>query len=259
MSIIRGMTQHFRGFPKDGIRFLRALQKNNRRAWFQKRKATYLRTLKDPMDSLIVDISAELGAFAPEMLGSPKVSAYRIYRDTRFSANKAPYKTHVAAVFPRRGLPKHEGAGFYVHVAHDEVFAGGGLFRPATDDLQAVREYLAENHERFRSLIGAPRFRRLFGSISGERLIRVPRGFHKDHPAADLLRYKQFLASRAFDPAIATTPRFYPEIIRTMKALLPVIRFLNEPIVGRRNPGLSGTGEGRALRSRPSPQRTGSP
>ncbi len=227
------MTQCFRGFPEEGLRFLSALKRNNKREWFQKRKAVYIESLKEPMAAFIVAVSADLATFAPEMIGNPRVSAYRIYRDTRFSPNKAPYKTHVAAVFPRRGLEKHAGAGFYVHLSPEEVYVGGGLFRPLSADLHALREHLAANHALFRSTVGAPRFRKLFGTFSGEQLTRVPRGFARDHPAADLLRYKQFLASRSLEPAQATTPGFYPEVIRTFKTLLPMIRFLNDPIAAR--------------------------
>ena len=187
------------------------------------------------MNSLILALSADLQKFAPEMIANPKISAYRIYRDTRFSSNKLPYKTHTAAVFPRRGLAKHEGAGFYVHVAPDELFVGGGLFRPASEDLYALREYLSTHHASFRAKTASRQFRTLFGEIAGEQLSRVPRGFSKDHPGADLLRYKQFLASRSLDPTLAKTPEFYPEVIRTFKALLPVVRFLNEPTVARHN------------------------
>jgi uncharacterized protein (TIGR02453 family) len=227
------MPPRFRGFPEEGLRFLVGLKRNNKREWFQKRKDVYLATVKDPMASFIMAVSADLEQFAPEMIGSPKISAYRIYRDTRFSPNKEPYKTHVAAVFPRRGLEKHAGAGLYVHIAPDEVYVGGGLFRPASADLQALREYLAANHVSFLSTIGSQKFHNFFGSLSGEQLSRVPRGFAKDHPAADFLRYKQFLASRQIKPELVTTPAFYPEVIRTFKTLLPMIRFLNNPITGR--------------------------
>ena len=227
------MPPRFRGFPEEGLRFLSGLKKNNKREWFQKRKEVYIATVKDPMACFIMAVSADLDKFAPEMIGSPKISAYRIYRDTRFSPDKAPYKTHVAAVFPRRGLEKHEGAGLYVHIASDEVFVGGGLFRPVSADLQALREYIAVNHVSFRSTVGSQKFRKFFGELSGDQLTRVPRGFAKDHPAADLLRYKQFLASRRFEPEQVTTPAFYPEVIRTFKTLLPMIRYLNEPLAGR--------------------------
>jgi uncharacterized protein (TIGR02453 family) len=228
------MSPRFRGFPEEGMRFLAGLKRNNRREWFQKRKDVYLSTVKHPMASFIMAVSVDLERFAPELIGSPKTSAYRIYRDTRFSPNKTPYKTHVAAVFPRRELEKHQGAGLYVHIAPDEVFVGGGLFRPVSTDLLALREHLASNHASFRSILEFKKFRKCFGTLSGQQLTRVPRGFAKDHPAADLLRYKQFLVSRQVEPQLATTPAFYSEVIRTFKVLLPMIRFLNDPIVGRR-------------------------
>ena len=137
------------------------------------------------MIALIERLAVDLPGIAPDLVASPKSSMYRIYRDTRFSANKAPYKTHVAAIFPHRALPKHEGAGLYVHVATDQVFVGGGLYRPQPRQLHRLREHVAANSERLRALAAAPAFRRNFGELSGERLKRVPRGFAADHPAGD--------------------------------------------------------------------------
>ncbi len=190
--------------------------------------------VKAPMESFILAMAEEFRTLAPELLATPKSSAYRIYRDTRFSSDKTPYKTQVAAVFPPRGLGKHEGACLYVHIAPDEVFVGGGLYMPARPDLQAVREHLAENHRRLRARIRTRAFRDSFGELGGAQLSRVPRGFPSEHPAADLLRHKQFLASKQFEPGLAMTPEFQPEVVRTFTALLPMVRFLNEPILERR-------------------------
>src|SRR5206468_2687717 len=150
--------------------------------------------------------------FAPELVSSPKGSMYRIYRDTRFSENKAPYKTHVAAVFPTRGLQKHEGAGLYFHVSPTEVWIGGGMYAPQTPQLQAVREHIAANVKRLRAIVESPGFRRRVGRLEGERLQRVPRGFPKDHQAAAFLRFRQFLAGHEFPPAFATNSRFYDAV-----------------------------------------------
>ncbi len=185
------------------------------------------------MNTLIDALAADFENFAPEMVASPKASAYRIYRDTRFSKNKAPYKTHVAAVFPRQGLGKHEGAGFYVHIACDEVLVGGGLYMPLPEDLVALRSHISGNWGQLRTIVKSPSFRRLLGDINGEQLVRVPRGFAADHPGADYLRMKQFLAGRTLDPKVATTAKFYPLVVETFRTMLPFIRFLNEPIVRR--------------------------
>ena len=184
----------------------------------------------DLIDALAIDFQK----FAPEMLASPKVSAYRIYRDTRFSNDKSPYKTHAAAVFPRVGLGKHEGAAFYLHIAPSEVFIGGGLYMPLPEDLSIVRQTIADNPAAFERIIGRHEFRNLFGDMSGERLSRVPRGFPADHRAAEYLKHKQFLAGRKLPASAATTASFYRIVVDTFQTMLPFIRFLNEPIVRAR-------------------------
>lgn len=221
----------FSAFPREGLQFLRSLKRNNNREWFQEHKSIYEAYVKQPIHELIESMAAEFQDFAPEMVASPRVSAYRIYRDTRFSKDKSPYKTHVAAVFPRSGLRKHEGAGFYLQIAPSELLIGGGLYMPLPEDLQAIRNHIAENPKALMSIVASPAFRRLFGSIDGEQLSRVPRGFPSNHPAADYLRYKQFLASRSFDGEVAASPRFYKLVVETFRGMLPFIRFLNEPIV----------------------------
>jgi len=224
----------FSGFPVEGLQFLRSLTRNNNREWFQEHKGIYEECLKQPMMDLIASLAEDFAEFAPEMIASPKASAYRIHRDTRFSKDKSPYKTHVAAVFPREGLGKHEGAGFYLHISPTEVLFGGGLYMPLPEDLNAVRQRISEDAGALLKIVKASGFRRLFGSLSGEQLSRVPRGFPPDHPAADYLRMKQFLASRTFPPALATDRSFYSEVVKTFRGMVPLIRFLNEPIVRAR-------------------------
>src|SRR2546425_10480557 len=153
------------GLPKEGLRFLRSLKRNNNREWFQKHKGIYETQVKQPMESLIESMATEFQRFAPEMVASPKASAYRIYRDTRFSKDKSPYKTHVAAVFPRSGLGKHEGAGYYLHVAPTELLIGGGLFMPLPEDLNAIPSHIAGKTGTFISILEGPAFRRLFCTL----------------------------------------------------------------------------------------------
>jgi uncharacterized protein (TIGR02453 family) len=215
----------------EALVFLRALKRNNRREWFKPRKERYEALLQAPMTALVERLAADFRSFAPDLVASPKASLYRIYRDTRFSENKAPYKTHVAAIFPSRGLPKHQGAGLYFHVSPDEVWAGGGMYAPDTSQLHAVREHIATNLRRLRTIIESPGFRRGVGKLEGERLQRVPRGFPKDHEAAEYLRYRQFLAGREFPPSFATTARFYDGILKVFRQVAPLIKFLNEPLL----------------------------
>jgi uncharacterized protein (TIGR02453 family) len=220
-------------FGADALSFLRGLKRNNRRAWFQPRKDQFERVVRTPMLAVIEQLAVDLRPIAPEIVVDVKTAMYRIYRDTRFSENKTPYKTHVAANFPWRGLPKHEGAGLYFHVSPDEIWIGGGMYAPQTAQLHAVREHIAANHRRLRSIVESAAFRRTIGTLEGEQLQRVPRGFAKDHAAADLLRYRQFLAGRELAPSVAITPRFYPSLLDTFRVVVPLIRFLNEPLTRR--------------------------
>lgn len=225
------IRRNFQGMPREGLQFLRTLKRNNRREWFQKNKQKYDDTVKRPMQELISILAEDFEEWAPEMVANPKTSLYRIYRDTRFSRDKSPYKTHVAGVFPRKGLGKHEGAGFYFHVSTDEVLIAGGMYMPCAETLNTVRSHIAENVEEFRSIVASRAFRKLFGELGGEQLTRVPRGYRADHPAAEYLKYKQFLVGRDFEPGLALGPKFYGQIVVMFRGMLPLIRFLNAPLV----------------------------
>jgi uncharacterized protein (TIGR02453 family) len=221
--------------PHETLGFLRALKRNNRREWFQPRRDRFEAEVRAPMLAIIERLAVDMRAFAPDIVVDPKTAMYRIYRDTRFSENKTPYKTHVAAVFPWRGLPKHEGAGLYFHVSPDEVWIGGGMYAPQTAQLHAVREHIAQNVRRLRTIVESPGFRREVGALDGERLQRVPRGFSKDHAAAEFLKFRQFLAGRELPPSAACHPRFYSTVVGVFRQVAPLARFLNEPLVnGRR-------------------------
>jgi uncharacterized protein (TIGR02453 family) len=218
-------------FSADTISFLARLKRNNRREWFNARRDEYESVVRQPMIAVVERLADDMRAIAPELLVSPKQSIYRIYRDTRFSEDKKPYKTHVAASFWHRDLAKGAGAGLYFHVSPEGVWAGGGMYAPETPQLQAVREQIAANLRRFRSIVEAPAFKRgLDGGLEGERLQRVPRGFPKDHEAAEYLKYRQFLAGREFPVRFASGPHFYGGVLNVFRRVAPLIRFLNEPL-----------------------------
>jgi uncharacterized protein (TIGR02453 family) len=220
----------FSAFSPKALSFLRALKRNNDREWFKARKEQYDLLLRAPMIALVEQLDADFAGFAPHLVASQK-SLYRIYRDTRFSENKAPLKTQVAAVFPCRGLAKHQGAGLYLEVGPQGVWVGGGMYAPEPAQLQAVREHIATHPRRLRTLVESPAFRRVVGTLDGERLQRVPRGFPKDHQAAEYLKYRQFLAGREFPAAFACSPRFYGGVLNVFKQVAPLTMFLNEPLL----------------------------
>lgn len=220
-------------FSPKSLAFLRALKRNNDREWFKARKEQYELLLRDPMIGVIEQLATDLRGFAPDHLASPKISLYRIYRDTRFSDNKTPLKTHIAAVFPRRELGKHDGASLYLEITPGWVWAGGGLYAPDTSRLQAVREHIAEHSRELRAIVESRSFLRIVGPLTGDQLQRVPRGFPKDHPAADYLKHRQFLAGREFPAAFACSPTFYRGIVNVFKQVAPLAEFLNQPLLTR--------------------------
>jgi uncharacterized protein (TIGR02453 family) len=217
-------------FGKEALAFLTRLKRNNRREWFNARKDEYETVVRRPMLAIVERLAADMRRIAPELHVSPK-SIYRIYRDVRFSENKQPYKTHIAASFWPRDLGKGGGAGMYFHVAPDGVWIGGGMYAPETSQLHKVRERIAANLRQFRSIVEAPAFKRsLDGGLEGERLTRVPRGFPKDHEAAEYLRYRQFLAGKEFPARFATDAKFYGGMLDVYRKIAPLVRFLNEAL-----------------------------
>jgi len=225
------MPQPAPRFSAETLRFLRALKRNNRREWFNTHRDEYERYVREPMTAVVERLAEDFRAFAPELVASPKVSMYRIYRDTRFSENKTPYKTHIAAVFPTRGLLKHQGAGVYFHISPEGVWAGGGMYSPEPAQLYAVREHIAANIKQLRAIVESPGFRRQVGELEGEKLTRVPRGFPKDHEAAEYLKHRHFIAGTEFPAELAASPKFYGTLLSVFRQVLPLSRFLNAPLV----------------------------
>ena len=218
-------------FTAETMRFLRALKRNNRREWFNAHRDDYEAYVRRPMTAIVERLAVDFRVFAPELVASPKVSIYRIYRDTRFSGNKTPYKTHVAAVFPTRGLQKHEGAGAYFHVSPDELWIGGGMYMPQPQQLVAVREHIAGHVKQLRAIVESPNFLEHVGPLHGDTLKRVPRGFPKDHPAAEYLKFRHFVAGADRPATLATSPAFYKTLLTVFRQIVPLTRFLNAPLL----------------------------
>ena len=224
------MRSAFRGFPPEAMAFFRGLVRHNTRAWFQPRKHIYDEHVKAPMVELVTALNQAMLEFAPDYVTDADKAIYRLYRDTRFSPDKTPYKTHIAASFARRGMEKHGAGGYYFSISHQEVEVGGGVYMPPPEALLVLRTHIAESHQDFRRLAASIAIKRLFGSVHGEQLTRVPKGFCAGHPAADLLRFKQYLLFTTLDPALVTTPKLLPEIEKRFRAIAPFLEFLNAPL-----------------------------
>lgn len=227
------MKNGFDGFPADTRRFLRQLKRNNNREWFLAHKGLYESKVKEPMSDLVLTLGYELRQAAPELIVDPKRAIFRIYRDLRFSADKRPYKSHVAARFAPRGIPKNTCAVLYFHIEPDQVVAAGGVYMTEPATLRVLRHHIADNWKRYREITDQPRFRKLFGTVQGERLTRPPSGFSADHPAVDVLRQKQFYVEQNRPGDLAEQPKFYPWLLEILSAMVPFVQFLNAPLLSR--------------------------
>ncbi|MGZ8579499.1 MAG: DUF2461 domain-containing protein, partial [Actinomycetota bacterium] len=211
------------------------LAQNNDRAWFQPRKRDFERLLREPMEALVAALAERFEQRAIPLHADPKRSIFRIYRDTRFAKDKSPYKTHLGANFPwvHQGSAHDatdDGAhanGGYLHIQPGNDFVGGGLWQATKPRLDAFRQAIVDDPDRVRDALEEPRFAATFGSVSTEETLkRVPPGWPKEHPMADLFRYKDITFGRRLGDDEVRSPDL-PDIIATdFEAALPVFRFL---------------------------------
>lgn len=226
------MARRFPGFPPEALKFFRDLKNNNNREWFQEHKTIYEEQVRAPMMYLIECLGDTFGSEAPHYNFDPKKSVYRIYRDTRFSKDKTPYKTHIAASFGLSHAERHMTGGLYFHLNDTEFFVGGGVYMPTSPQLLAIRKHIAENGAELRKILNSRTIKNRFGDMSGDKLKRAPKGFSPDHPEIDLLVYKQFLLSHSPSVDLLTTGKVQGEITKSFRAILPFLDFLNAPFVG---------------------------
>jgi uncharacterized protein (TIGR02453 family) len=226
----------FRGFRREAIQFLADLAANNERSWFQPRKADYERLLKEPMEQLCLALAERFDARGIPLDADPKRSPFRIYRDTRFSRDKSPYKTHVAASFPwiAPAVDAAEGAeerahgnGGYFNFQPGEMYLGGGMWMPARERLEAFRNAVRDDPDRVRAALHDPGFVAWFGDThTHESLKRVPPGYPPDHPMADLFRWKDIIFGRRMSDREVLSPALPDTIADGYAAAMPVFRFL---------------------------------
>lgn len=221
-------------FTPKTLSFLRSLKRHNERSWFHARRDRYDAHVRTPMIQVVERLAGDFRAFAPEFVADPKTSLFRPFRDTRFSDDKAPLKTNIAARFPHRVLGRMNGAGLYFEVAPGWVWIGGGVWAPESQQLQALREHVAAHHRTLEKIVQAPAFVKL-GGLKGDTLTRVPRGFARDHPAAPFLVFRQFMGIREEAGEFALRRDFYKQLVETFKAFVPLCRFLNEPLLNQAN------------------------
>ena len=214
----------------EALTFLRNLARHNDREWFTPRKAEFEALLRQPMLAIVRRITDAMVDFAPDHVRPAEKSLFRIYRDTRFSADKRPYKTHVAAWWSHQGLEKTSGAGYYFHISAKELIIAAGAYMPAKDQLAAIRHWLLGHHQEFRKLLQNRKVRSAFEEFEGNALTRPPKGFPKEHPALDLIQCRQWGLAATLPAAEALKPNLAATVIRYFRIAAPVVDALNTPI-----------------------------
>ncbi len=216
----------FSGFTPAAYRFLIELGLNNAKPWFEVNRATYESAVKTPVAMLVTEVSAELARRGLPLEGDPKRSSFRIHRDTRFSNDKTPYKTHSGSVWYRQGSGK-DGAGvLYFHLAAEGCFIAAAFYRPEAEVLGAIRERVRVHPDRFLAM-QADLAARAITLDTTDSLTRMPRGFEdlKDSPVAPALRLRSFVVRQDLPLEATTGPALVGTIVDMAERTLPLLRF----------------------------------
>jgi len=217
----------FTGFPQGGMDFLAALTRHNTKEWFQAHRPTYDQQVREPMVELVKGLNTRLEGFASAYLAHVPGAISRPNRDTRFSKDKKPYRTDIAAVFPRQGREKQEAAGFFFRISPEGIEVIGGVYLPGPPELARLRRWIATHHRELTRILEAAPLCRAMGTLQGEQLQRVPKEFAPDHPAAALLRHKQWYLRAALPPGQATDRRLEQELAKRFRLMTPFVTVLD--------------------------------
>lgn len=212
------------------LQFLRDIRDNNQREWYHAHKKEY-KIAKADFEKAIGEILTVLVQHDEDMMGlRPKDCTFRLFRDVRFSKDKRPYKTNMGAAMARGGR-KSWWPGYYIHLEPDgRSFVGGGLYRPPSALLKAVRQEIDYNQSAFKAILDAPAFQQYYGKLSGDTLQRAPKGYNNDHPALSWLKHKDFLGIHPVDDAVWTSKEAVAYVSKALLALQPLKRFLSQPM-----------------------------
>jgi uncharacterized protein (TIGR02453 family) len=187
-------------FSEDSFRFLGQLARNNQRDWFETNKPRYEALVREPALAFISSMQAGMAELSPQFVVSAKKmggSLMRVFRDTRFSNDKTPYKTNIGIQFRHLSGKDVHAPGFYIHLSPEECFLGTGLWHPESEALKSIRHYIRDNPNAWSKAIGERSFKKYF-SLEGDSLQRMPRGFDEQHPHAQDLKRKDFIAVHNF-------------------------------------------------------------
>ncbi|MDR1343861.1 MAG: DUF2461 domain-containing protein [Tannerellaceae bacterium] len=209
------------------LKFLKELERNNNREWFQANKERYDFLHKGYVD-IVQQMINNIALFDPEIAGvGVKECLFRIYRDIRFSPNKLPYKTHFGAYIAAHGGRNSERSGYYLHLEPDNCFLSGGIWMPQPKLLKKLRKDIYDQIDEFVDILENPAFKAIYPSLEGEMLKRMPAGFPSDFEHEDIIRHKDFCVVANMPERFFLTADWIERAADCYKILLPFTRFLN--------------------------------
>jgi uncharacterized protein (TIGR02453 family) len=218
----------FAGFPADFFRFFEQLRRNNEREWFNANKDRFQQSVLEPMSAFITAVQPRLAGISRNFVADPRPhggSMFRIYRDTRFSKDKTPYKTHAACHFRHAAGKNAHAPGFYVHIDANEVFFGGGIWLPPAPQLNRIRDFIADNVRSWARIRNAKKVQEA-GGIQGESLKRPPRGFDEQHIHIEDLKRKSFYVMTEADAKAPARADFVDQVELGFSRAAPLNRFI---------------------------------
>jgi len=220
-------SKEFPGFCPQGIALLRDLKRKHRPQWFQERQEMYDQKITTPLLNLVCTVSREFARFAPDYVTVPDKAVFRMYGDVP-SRRKEAHKTP-AAIWVNQGAQGQRGACFYFHFTDKEAVVLGGVYSAEPADLLAYRRLLHDSYREFREILCEPKLNSLFGGLQGEKSQRMPKGFYPGHPAAELIKQKQWYLVSMLDMELLSTTRLLPTLVDHFEVMAPVVEFLNRP------------------------------
>jgi uncharacterized protein (TIGR02453 family) len=213
---------------KSTFQFLKELSTHNNRDWFNFNKQRYIAAHENVI-AFVDHLLLEMNKHDHLETHSGKESLMRIYRDTRFSKDKTPYKTYFSGSF-KRATKKLRG-GYYFEIGPGQTLAAGGFFSPDPQDLLKIRKDIDYNYKDWKKILANKGLVKTFGVMQGETVATAPKGFSKDNPAIELLRHKQFYFQRTFTDAEALDKSFLKELNHTFKNLRPYFDYMSEMLI----------------------------
>jgi len=213
---------------KSTLDFLTAVKYNNNRDWFIANRPSYL-DAKDNFESFVQEVIDRIILFDPIMKGlEAKSCVFRINRDIRFSNDKSPYKSHFGAFIVKGGKQNGDKyAGYYFHIEPGASILAGGAYTPPAPWLSAIREKISDNADEFIKITRTKDFIKYFGSIDGEKLKTAPKGYPKDHPHIELLKFKSYLVVNNAADKLVLSKDYMDHVVNVFKAMKPLNDYLN--------------------------------